>query len=182
MAVLPIETLGSDVLRRPASEVVEIDESLRILADDMFETMYAAEGIGLAAPQVGVSRRLIVVDIHQDESEPFALINPRVVEAGSGTDRLEEGCLSIPGVSATVERAERVVVEGLDLEGHPLRMEVDGLLARCLQHEIDHLDGVLFIDRISPLKRRIVLQKYRRLAQADDRGSPAEAKRSAKGR
>lgn len=182
MAVLPIEKLGSEVLRKPAGEVTEIDESLRLLAEDMFETMYAAEGIGLAAPQVGISRRLIVVDVREEGPDPFALVNPRVVETGSTTGRVEEGCLSIPGVSASVERPERVVVEGLDLDGRPVRLEVEGLLGRCLQHEIDHLEGILFIDRISPLKRRIVLQKYRRLAQAEDGHGSAGTKGSAKGR
>jgi peptide deformylase len=166
MAVLPIEMLGSEVLRRRAVEVAEIDETLRILIADMFETMYDAEGIGLAGPQVGVSRRVIVVDLQREDSQPFALINPRLVESGRETDKAEEGCLSIPGVGAAVERPDRVVVEGLDTDGHPIRMEADGLLSRCLQHEIDHLDGVLFIDRISPLKRRMVLQKYKRAERA----------------
>jgi peptide deformylase len=166
MALLSIEMLGSEVLRRRAAEVVEIDDRLRLLVEDMFETMYEAEGIGLAGPQVGVSRRVIVVDLQQEGSEPFALINPRIVESGSATEKAEEGCLSIPGIAAAVERPARVVVEGMDVDGHPVRIEAEGLLGRCLQHEVDHLDGILFIDRISPLKRRMALQKYKRNERA----------------
>jgi peptide deformylase len=171
MALLTIETLGSDVLRRRAADVAEIDDELRALVKDMFETMYAAEGIGLAGPQVGVSRRVLVVDVQPEGVEPFALLNARVAETSRETEKGEEGCLSIPGVSAPVERPAQVVVEGLDLDGKPVRIEADGLLGRCLQHEIDHLDGVLFIDRISPLKRRMILQKYRKLERdSPDRG------------
>jgi peptide deformylase len=162
MARLTIETLGAEVLRRPATEVKEIDEKLRTLIVDMFDTMYEAEGIGLAGPQVGIGRRVIVVDVQQEGTEPFALLNPRIVESSRETDKAEEGCLSIPGVSAGVERPSRVVVDGIDENGHPVRIEAEGLLGRCLQHEIDHLDGILFIDRLSPLKRRMVLQKYKR--------------------
>lgn len=162
MAILKIVTLGSEVLRRPAAEIVERDEELARLVDDMFETMYEAHGIGLAAPQVGVSRRLIVVHVNEEGEEPFALINPRVVEEGSAREKGEEGCLSIPGVSAYVERPATVVVEGETPEGEAVRIEADGMLARCLQHEIDHLDGVLFIDRLSPLKRNMLLKKYRK--------------------
>jgi len=177
MALLPIQMLGAEVLRRRADEVGEIDEKLRGFIDDMFETMYDAEGIGLAAPQVGVSRRVIVVDVHQPDTEPFAMINPVVVETGRETEQADEGCLSIPGISARVERTERIVVEGLDRDGAPMRVEADGILARCLLHEIDHLDGVLFIDRISPLKRRMVLQKFRRLERENARSSTTSGSR-----
>ncbi|HEX8432261.1 MAG TPA: peptide deformylase [Longimicrobium sp.] len=162
MAILKIVTLGAEVLRRPAAEVAERDEDLARLIDDMFETMYEAHGIGLAAPQVGVSRRLIVVHVNEEGEEPFALLNPRVVEAGSSREKGEEGCLSIPGVSAYVDRPATVTVEGETPEGESVRIEADGMLARCLQHEIDHLDGVLFIDRLSPLKRNMLLKKYRK--------------------
>ena len=162
MPPLKIELLGAEVLRTPAAEVEEVDDELRRLIDDMFETMYEAEGVGLAGPQVGVSRRVIVVDVHDDGLKPFALINPRVVEASKETDKGEEGCLSIPGLSAAVERPAHVAVEGLDRDGNPLRVEGGGLLARCLQHEIDHLDGVLFIDRVSPLKRKMLIQKWKK--------------------
>jgi peptide deformylase len=162
MPLLNIEMLGSEVLRTPAEEVAEVDDELRRLIGDMFETMYKAEGVGLAAPQVGISRRVIVVDVHDDEVKPFALVNPRLVESSKETEKGEEGCLSIPGLAAAVERAAHVVVEGLDRDGNPLRVEGGGLLARCLQHEIDHLDGVLFLDRVGPLKRKMLLQKWKK--------------------
>jgi peptide deformylase len=161
MSVMKIELLGSDVLRRPAAEIGEVDDELRRVIRDMFETMYDAEGVGLAGPQVGLSRRVIVVDVREDGSVPFALVNPRIVETSRETDKAEEGCLSIPGVSSVVERSARLTVEGLDERGEPVRMDAEGLLARCIQHEIDHLDGILFIDRISPLKRTMLLKKYR---------------------
>jgi peptide deformylase len=171
MPLLNIELLGSDVLRRRADEVDApgSDAELDRLIDDMFETMYEARGIGLAAPQIGLSKRLIVVDV-QDESGrdvgPFALFNPVVIEAGSELEKQEEGCLSIPGVTGVVERPYAVVVEGVDRAGNPLRIEADAMLARCLLHEIDHLDGVLFIDRMSPLKRNMLLRKYRKQASS----------------
>lgn len=163
MSVLKIEMLGSDVLRRRAAEIDEVDDGLRTLIRDMFDTMYEAEGIGLAGPQVGVERRVVVVDVREEGSTPMALVNPRIVETASETDKADEGCLSIPGVSGVVERSVAVVVEALSETGEPLRIEADGLLARCLQHEIDHLDGVLFVDRLSPLKRNMVLKRYRTL-------------------
>lgn len=174
MSAMKIEMLGADVLRRPAEEIMEIDERLRETVADMFETMYEAEGIGLAGPQVGISRRVIVVDVREEHTEPFALVNPKIVERGGPREKAEEGCLSIPGVSALVERDATVVVEGLSEAGEPMRIEADGLLARCLLHEIDHLDGVLFIDHLSPLKRNMLLKKYRTLAaQAEDAGRKA---------
>jgi peptide deformylase len=166
MPLLKIEVLGSDVLRRRADEM-EPDPGLDRLIADMFETMYDAKGIGLAAPQVGISKRLVVIDVNDEGGKalgPVALLNPRIVESGTETDKGEEGCLSIPGVTGVVERPWRVVVEGIDPRGNPVRIEAEDMLARCLQHEIDHLDGVLFIDRMSPLKRNMVLRKYRKQA------------------
>jgi peptide deformylase len=167
MAKLQIRMLGAEVLRRRAAEVEEIDDELRALVQDMFETMYDAEGIGLAGPQVGVSRRVIVVDLHEEGGRPLALINPVISAPSTETDRVEEGCLSIPGVSASVERPIRIAVDALTPTGEPVRIEAEGMLARCLQHEVDHLDGILFIDRISPLKRRMVLGKYKRAMRAE---------------
>lgn len=167
MALLKIELLGSEVLRRKADDVDGPGEELDALIADMFETMYAEKGIGLAAPQIGLSKRLIVVDVNDEQGEamgPFALLNPRIVESGTALDKHEEGCLSIPGVTGVVERPWTVTVEGLTQKGEPVRIEAEGMLARCLQHEIDHLDGVLFIDRLSPLKRNMVLRKYRKQA------------------
>ncbi len=160
--MLEIRLLGDPILRRRAAEIEQVDDSIRKLAAEMFETMYAAEGIGLAAPQVGVSVRLFVMDCQQPDEEPRAVINPIIVES-SGSDRAEEGCLSIPGLSADVDRAEKIIMEGLNLEGEPIRIEAAGLQARCIQHEIDHLDGVLFIDRLSPMKRRMLLSKWKKL-------------------
>ena len=165
MSLLPIQMLGADVLRRRAETTPTPGPELDRLVADMFETMYDAHGIGLAAPQVGLSQRLIVVDVKEEDSQPMTLLNPTVVESGPGKDRVEEGCLSIPGVAATVERPTSVVVEATDAKGQPVRIQAEGMLARCLQHEIDHLDGVLFIDRISPIKRKMLLAKYRKLAE-----------------
>ena len=165
MSQLKIEMLGAEVLRRKAEAVPGTGPELDRLVADMFETMYAANGIGLAAPQVGLSQRLIVVDVKEEGTQPMALLNPTVAEAGAQTERYEEGCLSIPGVAATVERPATCVVDALDAQGQPVRIEAQGMLARCLQHEIDHLDGVLFIDRLSPIKRKMLLAKYRKLAE-----------------
>ena len=165
MAIREIKLLGDPVLREPAQEVVGLGEDVKVLVKDMLETMYHAEGIGLAAPQVGVSSRVIVVDLRGAEEDPVglvALVNPRVVESSRKKDRAPEGCLSIPGMEEVVERPSSVTVEGLDPEGEPVSLEVSGLLARALQHEIDHLDGVLFIDRVSPLKRRMLLRKWQK--------------------
>jgi len=136
-------------LARKAGPVAAVDERVRTLIRDMFETMYASEGIGLAAPQVGVGKRVIVVDVSPVDKEvpPIALVNPEILES-QGKVVGEEGCLSIPGVQGEVPRAETVVVRGLDEQGNPVRVQAGGILSRALQHEIDHLDGILFIDRI----------------------------------
>lgn len=167
MAVRRIETMGARVLREEAAHVQELGDDVRRLVRDLFDTMYDAQGIGLAAPQVGVSQRVLVVDVPgEDESgdgrQVFALVNPVVAEFSTETQRESEGCLSIPGIEEVVTRSARVVVEAMSPGGKPLRIEAHGLLARALQHEIDHLDGVLFIDRLSPFKRKIVLKKWRK--------------------
>lgn len=169
MAIREIRLLGDPVLRKEAREVEFYDEELQSLVDDMFETMAAAEGAGLAAPQIGISQRVMVVDVRQ-ESGPrgrVALINPRVVYVGDEEDRSPEGCLSIPGVSEVVARPFRVVMEGRTPRGEPIRVEGEELFARALLHELDHLDGVLFIDRLTPLKRRMLLRKYRKLQEEE---------------
>jgi len=170
MALREIVLLGDPVLREKAREVESFDEELRSLVDDMFETMAYAEGAGLAAPQVGISRRVLVADARRDAGDHarVALVNPRVVETGDETDRAPEGCLSIPGVSEVVARPYRVVVEGFDPYGEPVRLEAEDLFARVLQHEVDHLDGILFLDRISPLKRGLLLKKYRKLRKESE--------------
>ena len=165
MALLEIEVMGSKVLREKATPVETLTDEVRRLVRDMFETMYDAEGIGLAGPQVGVSRRILVVDV-PDEDEVrhvHALVNPVIVESSKATEKETEGCLSIPGLEETVTRPVRVTVEALSPDGDPVRIEADGMLARALQHEADHLDGVLFIDRLSPLKRGFLLRKWRKL-------------------
>jgi peptide deformylase len=163
MSLRTIELLGADVLRQKATDVPAPGPELDRLVADMFETMYDARGIGLAAPQIGLSQRLIVVDVKEEGAEPMALLNPVVAEFTGPVEKYEEGCLSIPGVSAHVERPVTCVVDALDQQGNPVRIEAEGMLARCLQHEIDHLDGVLFIDRLSPIKRNMLLRKYRKL-------------------
>ncbi len=156
MSLLDIHVLGSPLLRKETRPVVEFDASLMQLIDDMFETMYAAKGIGLAAPQVGRLERVAVLDV---DDKPLVIVNPEIVEA-EGTVKGEEGCLSIPEIYADVERSSRVIVSALDREGKPFTIEGSDLLSRCLQHEIDHLHGKLFIDYLSVLKRRSALAKW----------------------
>lgn len=163
MALLSIEKYPSPVLKAKAEPVQEIDDRLQKLIDDMAETMYAAPGIGLAANQVGVLQRVIVFDpTPKDQGRNLqVLINPRIV-AASGQVIHEEGCLSIPDYSSQVKRYACVTVEGLDREGRPVCLEATDLLAIVLQHEIDHLDGILFIDRLSPLKRSLYHRQLRK--------------------
>lgn len=170
MSVRNIRLLGDPALREECEPVERVDDEIRSLVDDLVETMYAADGIGLAAPQLGVPLRVFVYDVREEGVEPGALINPRIVDA-VGRQREVEGCLSIPGLSEVVERKGRVVVEGLDRDGNPVRIEAEGTLSRCLQHEADHLDGVLFIDRVSPLKRRMLLKKWSKMDESERRSS-----------
>ena len=171
MAILGIETLGSRVLREKAAPVEAVTDDMRRLVRDMMDTMYDAEGIGLAAPQVGISERILVVDVGDEDEkrQVHALINPVIIEFGKETEKASEGCLSIPGIEEMVTRPARVTVEALNPDGEPVRIEADGLLARALQHEVDHLDGILFIDRLSSLKRGIVLRKWRKSRGGDAR-------------
>ncbi len=159
MSILDIRVLGDPILRKETRHVDEVNDDIRQLVRDMFDTMYAAEGIGLAAPQVGRTERVTVMDV---EGARFALINPEIVER-SGTIRGEEGCLSIPDVLGDVERSNRVKVVALDESGAEIDVEGTELLARCLQHEIDHLHGKLFVDYLSILKRRAALAKWETL-------------------
>ena len=157
MSLLDIHVLGSPVLRKETVPVTSFDDSLRTLIDDMFETMYAAEGIGLAAPQVGRLERVAVVDVGD---QPLVIVNPEIVSKEGGMAKGEEGCLSIPEIYGDVERPPRIVVSALDRNGTPFTIEAGDLLARCLQHEIDHLHGKLFIDYLSLLKRRAAIAKW----------------------
>ncbi|NOZ25957.1 MAG: peptide deformylase [Nitrospirae bacterium] len=163
MSVLEIKKYPDPVLRRKALPVENVDGALQRLIDDMIETMYAAPGIGLAAPQVGESRRVVVVHVNLNEEEHplIVLLNPEIVEY-DGKVVSEEGCLSVPGYVSSIERAAMVIVRGLDREGRPVEIEAEGLLARALQHEIDHLDGLLFVDRMSPIKREFFRKRYMR--------------------
>jgi peptide deformylase len=163
MAQRPLRYLGDPVLREKAEPVTELSDELRRLVEDMFDTMYAEEGVGLAAPQVGVRQRVIVVDPREPDIMPFVLINPEIVEVSEDVERGEEGCLSIPGLKDIVERPAAVRVEGLNLDGGRVSMEADGLLARILQHEVDHLDGILFVDRVSSIKRKLLLSKWQKV-------------------
>lgn len=167
MAMREVRILGDPVLRQKAQPVAGVTEEIQQLIADMFDTMYAEDGVGLAGPQVGVLERVIVVDPREEEGEPLALVNPVVVEASAELERGEEGCLSIPGLKDFVERPATVVVEGLDQHGEPCRIAAEGLFARVLQHEVDHLDGILFIDRVSPLKRKLLLKKWQKVKPAE---------------
>ncbi len=156
-----IRLFGDPVLRESCEAVAELDEDLRRLIEDLQETMYDADGIGLAAPQVGVPLRVFVYDIRDPEVAPGVLVNPEIV-AREGSVREEEGCLSLPGLTEIVERDERVTVRGLDGEGNEVELQAEGLLSRCIQHESDHLDGILFVDRVSPLKRKMLIRKWQK--------------------
>jgi len=163
----PILRLGDSILSEPARTVDAITPEIETLIDDMIETMYAAPGIGLAAPQVGVSLKIFVIDLSlgKDPAALHAMINPQFVER-EGMQLEEEGCLSIPGFTATVARPKRVVVKGLNRHGDEYTIEGTGLLARALQHEIDHLNSCLFVDRLRGISRDLILRKVRKLAKA----------------
>ena len=173
MAVRRIALLGEEVLREKGVEVEAFDDDLRRLVADMLETMYFAEGIGLAAPQISVSQRVCVLDLRDEEAPEagrWVFVNPVVVESSDEEDKKPEGCLSIPEMEDIVTRPARVTVRGFDAEGQAIEVEAEGLLARALQHEIDHLDGILFIDRLSAFKRRALLKKWKKSQQEGAKG------------
>lgn len=163
MALRDIHLLGSAPLRVQSTPVAAVDDQVRLFVADLFDTMDAAKGVGLAANQVGVTQRIAVVGVEQDR---FAMINPVIVSA-EGRIRAEEGCLSMPEVYGEVTRPERIVLEALDALGKPYRRELEGYVARAVQHEIDHLDGILFIDHLSLLKRELLLRRWKK----ENRGS-----------
>jgi peptide deformylase len=170
MARLPIIEFPDPRLRTVARPVREVDTRIRQLIDDMFETMYAAPGIGLAATQVDVHERLLVLDVSEDKSAPMVFINPEILES-TGSQVYQEGCLSVPGIYADVTRADHVLVRALDRDGQSFELGAEGLLAVCIQHEMDHLAGKVFVDYLSPLKRELVrkkLAKQRRLEGNED--------------
>jgi len=158
VSILDIRVLGDPILRKPTTPVIEVSDELRRLIANMFETMYAAEGIGLAAPQVGRNDRVAVVDV---DGAKYVLVNPRIVSTqGTGKEIAEEGCLSIPDIYGDVSRLAIVTIRATDENGNEYEATGSGLLGRCFQHEIDHLDGKLFIDYLSPLKRKAALSKW----------------------
>jgi len=165
----PIVKWGDPVLHMPSAPVAELDGSVAGLVKDMVETMYAAPGIGLAAPQIGVPLRVIVIDLSvgEEQGKLITVINPEFVEK-EGEQRHEEGCLSVPGFAGTPVRPARVVVKGLDLEGKERIYGATELLARAFCHEIDHVDGLLFVDRLTPLKRDLLKRKLRKKVRSDD--------------
>ena len=167
MTIKPLIILPDPLLRQVSKPIERVDSDLQRLADDMLETMYDAPGIGLAAIQIGVARRMLVIDVAREgeEKQPLVYINPEIVSSSDERSVYEEGCLSIPDYYAEVERPATVGVKYLDRDGKEQTMEADSLLATCLQHEIDHLNGVLFIDHISRLKREMVIKKFTKAAK-----------------
>lgn len=168
MSVRPVRIYGDPVLRERAREIRDFDASLHALVADLYETMEAYRGVGLAANQVGVAQRVFVVDVpHEDGThDRFAVVNP-VLSERKGKQREEEGCLSMPGIAEPVERALRARLRGFDEHGHPIDRVIEGYLARAIQHETDHLDGVLFTDRLSPLKRQFLRRELDALARGE---------------
>ena len=164
MSDVKITKYGSSVLREPAQPVDEITDEIKQIVDRMLGTMYAADGVGLAAPQIGISQRIITVDVNPYDAshEPLVLINPEIVEKEGQADA-DEGCLSVPEIRGTVRRAEKVMVEGLNLDGEKVRIEATELLARALQHEIDHLNGTLFIDHLGRLKHQLIRKQLKKI-------------------
>ncbi len=176
MAILDILHFPDPLLRNRARPVEHVNDDIRSLVDDMFETMYQAPGIGLAATQVNVAQRVLVIDISEEKNQPQCFINPEIV-AQDGIEKMDEGCLSVPGVFESVQRAQQVRVRALDRDGEPFELAADGLLAVCLQHEIDHLDGKLFVDYLSGLKRQRIRKRLEKEAR-QQRETEAEAGRS----
>lgn len=164
MAILEVLHFPDDRLKKIAQPVQEITSATQTIIDDMLETMYAEEGIGLAAVQVNVLQRIVVIDISESRQEPMVLINPEIIEK-AGETGIEEGCLSVPEARALVPRAETVTVKALDRDGKEFSIDADDLLAICLQHEIDHLNGILFIDYLSSLKQQRIRKKLEKLAR-----------------
>ncbi|GAA0489840.1 MULTISPECIES: peptide deformylase [Tatumella] len=170
MSVLQVLHFPDERLRTVAAPVKEVNKDIQRIVDDMFETMYAEEGIGLAATQVDIHQRIIVIDVSENREQQLVLINPELLEK-SGETGIEEGCLSIPEQRALVPRAERVKIRALNRDGESYELETDGLLAICIQHEMDHLMGKLFVDYLSPLKRQRIRQKLEKLARQTSRAS-----------
>lgn len=165
MTARRVVLLGEEVLRIPTAKIKGFGEETQGLIEDLFDTMYHAGGIGIAAPQIGVSLRICVIDLGRaeelEESQRLTLINPAIVESSKAKEKATEGCLSIPGMEEIVKRPSQIKVRAQDELGNPIELEAEGLLSRVIQHEVDHLDGILFFDRVTPLKRRLLLNKWR---------------------
>lgn len=166
MAKLEVLRFPDERLRKVAKPVTSVDQSVKDIVANMFETMYAEEGIGLAATQVDIHQRIVVIDVSEEHNERLVLINPEITER-QGSTGIEEGCLSVPDYRALVERAEYVTVKALDVEGQPFELKADGLLAICIQHELDHLEGKLFVDYLSALKRERLLKRLQKQMRSD---------------
>ncbi|QMU62053.1 MAG: peptide deformylase [Gammaproteobacteria bacterium] len=166
MAFLEILHFPDPRLRKKATPVDEVNEQVRQTVKDMFETMYEAPGIGLAATQVNIQQQIIVIDISEDKSESLCLINPQIIKK-DGEEEMQEGCLSVPGIFENVQRAENITVQALDQQGVEFTLDADGLLAVCIQHEMDHLDGKLFVDYLSPLKKQRIKKKMLKLKKLE---------------
>ncbi|WP_074214215.1 peptide deformylase [Salinivibrio sp. ES.052] len=170
MALLNVLTYPDERLRTVAKPVEAVTPEIQKMADDMIETMYDQDGIGLAATQVDFHHRMVVIDVSEMRNEPMVLINPEIIEK-RGEDGIEEGCLSVPSSRALVPRAAEVTVQALDREGNPFQFDAEDLLAICVQHELDHLDGKLFVDYLSPLKRQRIKQKMEKIKRANQKVS-----------
>ena len=168
MAILDILHYPDKRLRSVAKPVDKVDDAIKKLVHDMFETMYLAPGIGLAATQVDVHQQVIVIDLSEEKNQPLCLINPQII-AQEGTESCDEGCLSVPDIYETVERAEKITVKAMDQNGDEFTLQADGMLAVCIQHEIDHLKGKLFVDYISPLKRQRLKKRLLKQQREDSR-------------
>lgn len=170
MSLLPIITVPDPILRKTAADISSVDDGLRKLADDMLETMYDAPGIGLAAPQIGQSIRLIVLDVSEKEDvhQPLVIFNPEIVRLGPDLRVYEEGCLSIPDVKVEIERPSTLTLRYVDRQGQRQELEADGLLATAIQHEVDHLNGRLIIDFLSRLKRDMIIRRFRKQTRTDE--------------
>ncbi|WP_448567583.1 peptide deformylase [Thalassotalea ganghwensis] len=168
MAILPVLRFPDQRLRTKAAPVEVVDQKIKDIVSDMFDTMYAENGVGLAATQVDIHKQIVVIDVSENKEQSYVLINPEIIKRNSETMINEEGCLSVPGCYAKVDRNTQVTVKALDINGEPFELDADELLSICIQHELDHLKGILFVDYLSPLKRKRIqtkLEKEARLAK-----------------
>lgn len=167
MAILPVLRFPDERLRTKAAPVAEINDDIRAIVSDMFETMYAENGVGLAATQVNIHQRIVVIDVSENKEKPYVLINPEIIRKSEDTLINEEGCLSVPGCYAKVDRSIDVTVKALDEHGNEFTLDGEELLAICIQHELDHLNGILFVDYLSPLKRQRIKKKLEKEARLE---------------